>query len=499
MPKYFKSNVKRVLRLTAIVFSLASVAFVATVALIGLLYGGASFFQLLLLCIVIYFAAVLESVQQAANSAKSIENDVTNKFARSEKHARKLIILKDSETYEAFSSGRQFASIFCILGLKASLDAMITDDFSASNDWPRMISKGPDWQNYWYDPFAALSIDLASFLSNDLALFFFSAMFIAWFLQLVPKRLARNQAVESFSYWRLWICSFLICFGKYGLSAPVELAQKTTALALGVSGNETKYPPSAEAQINDLASRFGFYARETRIQILIGKDVKILEQAVYRISESSYQRDVSIPGLTHRLSIDGKWQVIGTEVDTAHSNRETSMIHREEKVAKISETNFPQPGNIPSDEETDVLFADEDDFDENYDEQRSLTGTATKINFTTRIQTKDPPFEEITVNTLLKSLDEDYMGSEIRDYEFGIHITVPTKRCVIEIYTTNNVPPSSNELSARDVFGELSDDANTFEEIDPKCLIKVPRATHGVRATVAVPVFGSKLSISTRC
>ncbi|QBY02536.1 hypothetical protein E2K80_18810 [Rhodophyticola sp. CCM32] len=400
----------------------------------------------------------LELLQQAASDSKSKGADVAYDLGFNT--ARKSRIEQVISEFNEFSAARQLFSAFFILSTKTVLSLLILEIV-----------------NFWHFPGSISSVIL-----NDYFLIAVSAIFISFYLQLLPKSLARLQPFHLLSGRVGFIAEILTKLGRIGLDYPRMSAEKFLKRIGVVNGREQKYGPSKLAMVESLAERLGFYVEHSSIKIRISPyEVSIFEISSYRLIKSQSIEEIQEPNFVHRFTVSGIWELLWCDSDVDHTDRLSEVSHRTEQVTDKPFSNHQPP----------------DRFDPNtphaqYDREIQSTNISTRVNFSKRQFDTYTKLENMKIWSELISVDNfERETLEINDYCIEFGILAPTKALTVEIENGKN-PAEVSKLSIKQL-NSYGMTVNTQMEKSASDAAQSDASTK-----LHYPIFGNTIAVKFR-
>lgn len=432
----------------------------------------------------------LEGVQQAANTAKSIDDDVVMLEVGDQKEAEKIILLK--REYEKFSSARQVLSIISILFLKESLAEIIPETYKVA--WLCDSNLG-----------GFGCVDFSKILIDDRLQFIAAAGFTAWVLQLYPKRIARLDPISYLTGARLYFAGLVRHLGQADFDGPTLLLHRMSKrLFRSIPSEEARYSISSMGILDELGKRLGYYAESMEVRIQIGEMTRLRESVVYKISDNPRNREVELNSITHRTNLTGQWIFEDSDVRNNKNIRTTTEVstrnindYRTEPVRSSGQS------ESDDDEVDDVV-------EEMTDEERiaffkEMTGRSfTRIKSTSTFNRSvshashpDLSIELATDVILIGSLSpRDNRDDRIAKVGFQFLVSVPVKSLrVVVTSTKESIVPTGLELRVHDVFEQSDEPTIKFKPLDKSLLHNEEFA--GSYIELNVPYLGSEIEIKT--
>jgi hypothetical protein len=434
------------------------------------------------LTILLFFAVYnLEGIQQAANSTSELDESVVQQVTRSERVTKAIYF--DRTDYDQLSAARQLMSVLAILATKGLLNKLAAPPISPISS-----------------PFLT---GVAEYLQSPTLQFLSAAIFIAVYLQLLPKRLAKADPILYFNRLRRFTARALKMIGNSGLDRPVDRASIVMSLMTGKSNARAEYPLSNRKVLQELGKRNGFYVEHLRVRFHIAKDkIMATEEAIYRISDKKPNFRSLISGITHRITLGGTWypEKMNSSVDgEAVTSHKVEYTQRHETTHAFFDNSLEAPEPDPEldyDEENDGIIKIAGWEPLKSEEPPAIfTQLSVHAKFTKPISRQQRPDALISIST--KLIYSDFIPGRDSDYQtrsFQISVQVPIEKLSIVITTSGDEPPKDVKLTVRDIFDWPDQTVRDFEILDRDQLQSSEK--HGILIRHMLPNVGNRLSIA---
>ena len=499
------NTINYLLQFTIYLLYIASIVFVILVTIMSLTESniGISYsviLPLLVFLVSMFFCWYLEGVQQAANTANTIDDDVVEKLVGS--GARLERIRQIREGYEAFSSARQLSSIVAIFSFKDSLAKLTPPNYSFST----LCS--------WVPNSSIACLDVGALLSVSWLQFVAAAAFTAWMLQLLPKRIARLDPIQYLSGLRLLFAGLVLRLGRIGLAAPTIATTHLVGKVLRpVPYRPARYPVSNLGILDELAKRLGYYAESLEIRVQFGDAINVIERVNYGLRQPDENEFVSLNKFVHRTNLTGRWsfenvivtlsEEVGWSTDTS-TRRITDYRTSQLKSSNVSTIEREDVyANQGAEDDVENLEGDDDATIARIKARtgRSFTRVKSEVALDQPISSESHPNFAIKLETQLigstSGVGEDISPNDESFQEaVSFLISIPVKHLrVVVCSMSEHIQPTGTLLKLVDVFEQESEERIDFTVLETEQLES--GEVRGQYIDVRVPFIGSEVTVKT--